>query len=104
MNKGIAVATGDFIGIPMPMMLSQWCAGGSGSAFGETSAKALYGDLDYVAADGTGRVVRRWRSGEKGPRSFSQGWMPPHQTLFLAGPCTPSMACILELRSAADSN
>ncbi len=66
MNKGIAVATGDFIGIlnaddafAHPSVLAAVAA-----RLEETSAKALYGDLDYVAADGSGRVVRRWRSGE----------------------------------------
>ncbi len=105
MNKGIAVATGDFIGIlnaddafAHPGVLAAVAA-----RLEETSAKALYGDLDYVAADGTGRVVRRWRSGEKGPRSFLQGWMPPHPTLFLARSMYAKHGLYtLELRSAAD--
>jgi glycosyltransferase len=69
----------------------------------ETGADALYGDLDYVAADGTGRVVRRWRSGEMGPRSFLRGWMPPHPTFFLAQSVYDEHGVYsLNLRSAAD--
>ena len=72
------------------------------SPFEETSAKALYGDLDYVAADGSGRVVRRWRSGERGAK-LSAG------VDAAASDVLPSPVHVhhhgvysLELRSAAD--
>jgi glycosyltransferase len=29
------------------------------------------------------RVLRRWRPGSHGPRSFYWGWMPPHPTFFV---------------------
>jgi glycosyltransferase len=105
MNKGIATATGDFIGIlnADDTYAHTGVLAAVAAHLKETSAKALYGDLDYVAADGSGRVVRRWRSGEKGPRSFLQGWMPPHPTFFLARSMyTNHGVYSLELRSAAD--
>ena len=105
MNKGVAAATGDFIGIlnaddtyAHDVVLAAVAA-----RLVETGAQALYGDLDYVAEDGSGRVVRRWRSGAMGPRSFLRGWMPPHPTFFLARSVYAKHGVYsLDLRSAAD--
>ena len=44
---------------------------------------AVYGDLDYVSARDTGRVIRRWRSGDWDAERLRAGWMPPHPTLYL---------------------
>lgn len=52
-------------------------------AFACTGADAVYGDLDYVSAEDTSRVIRRWRSGQFTPQRLAQGWMPPHPTLFV---------------------
>jgi glycosyltransferase len=52
-------------------------------AFAATGADAVYGDLDYVAADDPARVIRHWRSGDFSPGSLARGWMPPHPTLFV---------------------
>jgi glycosyltransferase len=43
----------------------------------------VYGDLDYVAANDTTRIIRRWRSGAYDPKKLGRGWMPPHPTLYL---------------------
>ncbi len=44
----------------------------------------VYGDLDYVAANDTGRIIRKWRSGAYSPEKLRRGWMPPpHPTLYL---------------------
>ena len=105
MNKGVAAATGDFIGIlnADDTYAHNGVLAAVAARLEETGADALYGDLDYVAADGTGRVVRRWRSGEMGPRSFLRGWMPPHPTFFLAQSVYDEHGeYSLDLRSAAD--
>ena len=105
MNKGVAAATGDFIGIlnADDTYAHNGVLAAVAARLEETGADALYGDLDYVAADGSGRVVRRWRSGEMGPRSFLRGWMPPHPTFFLARSMyTNHGVYSLELGSAAD--
>jgi glycosyltransferase len=52
-------------------------------AFARTGADAVYGDLDYVAANDTSRIIRHWKSKSFTPRILSQGWMPPHPTLFV---------------------
>ncbi|TWR27940.1 glycosyltransferase [Mucilaginibacter achroorhodeus] len=40
----------------------------------------VYGDLDYL--DGTGKIIRKWRSGKYKKGSFNFGWMPPHPTFY----------------------
>ncbi|WP_170519617.1 glycosyltransferase family 2 protein [Ruegeria atlantica] len=51
--------------------------------FEETGADAVYGDLEYVSARDTNKVVRHWVSGPYGPHKLKRGWMPPHPSLFI---------------------
>lgn len=44
---------------------------------------AIYGDLKYVQAADTTKVLRHWKSGTFSPTLLQKGWMPPHPTLFL---------------------
>lgn len=80
MNKGIALATGDIIGIlnsddcySAPDVLSAVRA-----AFEQGRADSVYGNLLYVK---DGRSYRYWRAGCQ--RSFRTGWMPPHPAFFV---------------------
>lgn len=84
-NRGIARAQGEIIGLmhsddlfAAPDILAE-----VSEAFADPNVDAVYGDLDYVSLEDTSRVVRRWRSGEFSPDRLSQGWMPPHPTLYL---------------------
>lgn len=84
-NRGIARATGDVIGLLHSddifgdtTILSQVAA-----AFEEPAVDGVYGDLDYVSAIDTRKIVRRWRSGPYTPNRLRKGWMPPHPTLYL---------------------
>lgn len=84
-NRGIARASGDVIGIlhsddffASPSVLEKVA-----EAVAPPDVKGAYGDLDYVSAFNPSRVVRRWRSGAYAPEKLAQGWMPPHPTLFL---------------------
>lgn len=43
---------------------------------------AVYGDLAYVDANDTERVVRYWQSGLFSRSGFLWGWMPPHPTFY----------------------
>lgn len=105
MNKGVNAATGDYVGIlnADDAYAHDGVLAAVAKRLDETCAKALYGDLDYVAEDGSGKVVRRWRSGAFGRRSFLHGWMPPHPTFFLAKSMySEHGGYSLALRSAAD--
>jgi len=85
LNKGVRNATGDVVGL---MHSDDFFAHDKVletvvDAFTRTGADAVYGDLDYVAADDTARVIRHWKSKDFAPRILVQGWMPPHPTLFV---------------------
>lgn len=85
LNKGLARATGDVIGL---MHSDDFFADDEvlqsvALAFAESDIDAVYGDLDYVAKTDTARIVRRWRSGNYSSAKLARGWMPPHPTLFL---------------------
>ncbi|WP_235820497.1 glycosyltransferase family 2 protein [Falsiruegeria litorea] len=84
-NKGIQRATGDVIGLMhsddlfADQRVLSWVA----EAFRDPDIDGVYGDLDYVAADDTSTIIRRWRSGTYAPEKLRRGWMPPHPTLYL---------------------
>ncbi|NDC76356.1 MAG: glycosyltransferase [Chitinophagia bacterium] len=85
MNKGIALASGDVVGIlnsddfyAHPDVLHKVVA-----AFEDPSVDAVYGDLLYVDAENPRRVLRSWKSGRYRPGRFKWGWMPPHPTFFV---------------------
>jgi glycosyltransferase len=44
---------------------------------------AVYGDLAYVDAENTDRIVRYWKAGSYRRESFLYGWMPPHPTFYI---------------------
>lgn len=82
MNKGIARATGDVVGI---LNSDDFYAGPgvlAAIAEGCGDVDAVYGDLDFVDADDTGRVVRQWRGSQHTPGAFLKGWHPAHPTFY----------------------
>jgi glycosyltransferase involved in cell wall biosynthesis len=85
LNRGLARASGDVIGLlhSDDMLAHPDVLARVAQRFAETGADAVYGDLDYVSAQNTDRVIRHWRSGEYHPARLREGWMPPHPTLFL---------------------
>ena len=85
LNKGMARASGDVVGImhsddffPDTAVLQDVAV-----AFADPMFDAVYGDLDYVAKTDTSRVIRHWKSGAFDPSRLAWGWMPPHPALFL---------------------
>lgn len=85
LNKGLRIATGDAVGV---MHSDDFYADRNvladvAQAFEDSGADAVYGDLEYVSADNTSRVIRHWNAGEYSRSKLSRGWMPPHPTLFI---------------------
>ena len=84
-NRGIARATGDIVGL----LHSDDFFGGAdtleliAAACERKGVDGVYGDLQYVSASDPDRVIRYWRSGEFDRRKLARGWMPPHPTLYL---------------------
>lgn len=81
MNKGIALATGEVIGIlnSDDRYVDATVLSTVASAF-ETNVQldTCYGNLLYVKGE---KPYRYWRSGH--PRTFKFGWMPPHPSFFV---------------------
>jgi glycosyltransferase len=115
-NKGIAMASGEVIGIlnsddfyTSPDVLKK-VAG----LFEDPLVHACYGDLEYVETLNSGckgamadsarfRVVRYWKSGQYRPGSFYWGWMPPHPTFFVRKSVYEAYGLFrLDMGSAAD--
>lgn len=86
LNKGIALATGDAIGILHSD--DQFSHSGVLQRVAETFANGdvdiVYGDLDYVDRRSGTQVIRRWKAGKFWPGRLKRGWMPPHPSVFLA--------------------
>ena len=105
MNKGIAAAKGDIIGIlnsddfyTHPEVISRVVA--QMEALG---ADLLYADLEYVDPLDTSKVVRNWKSSAYKKNKFLQGWMPPHPTLFVRREVYAQFGVFnLDFRFAAD--
>lgn len=105
MNKGIAIATGEVIGIlnsddiyPDAAVLSLIA-----QVFADPAVKTAYADLQYVQQHDLDKVIRTWRSGSFSKRNFYYGWMPPHPTFFVRKEVYDQVGLFdLSLRSAAD--
>ena len=85
MNKGIAAATGDIIGIlnsddfyPNSFIISNVAR-----TFEKQGCDAAYGDLVYVKFFDIDKIVRYWQSGEYTVKKVKNGWMLPHPTFFV---------------------
>lgn len=85
MNKGIAAATGDVVGIlnsddfyPNSFVISNVA-----STFEKQRCDAVYGDLVYVKFFNIDKIIRYWQSGEYTVKKIKNGWMLPHPTFFV---------------------
>ena len=84
-NRGIARATGDVIGLMHSddLFASEGVLQSVAEAFARSDVDGVYGDLVYVSATDPSRVIRTWVSGPYHPERLRRGWMPPHPTLYL---------------------
>lgn len=85
MNKGLALASGDVIGLlnaddfyANDTILTQVA-----EVFKDASIQACYADLVYVDQEDTSRVIRYWKSRDFKLGLFKRGWMPAHPTFFV---------------------
>lgn len=87
MNKGIALATGDVIGIlnSDDFYASPDCLSEIVKAMADVDA--VYGDLDFVSHDDSSKIVRRWRGSQHTPGAFFRGWHPAHPTFYARREC-----------------
>lgn len=105
MNKGVALASGEVIGIlnSDDIYADEKVLQDVMNIFKDECVDACYADLQYVRADDLDKVTRTWISGHYKPTSFYWGWMPPHPTFFVRKRVYEQIGHFnLELRSAAD--
>jgi glycosyltransferase len=85
MNKGIELATGEIVGIlnSDDFYTEDDVVERVVETFQSSGCDAVYGDLDYVDANDTKKVLRKWVAGGYKRSLFLNGWMPPHPTFFV---------------------
>lgn len=84
MNKGLRLATGEFVGfLNADDVFADCDVVARIVAAALPSVDAVYGDLAYVDKERTGRIVRYWSSGPFQHASLRHGWMPPHPTFYV---------------------
>jgi glycosyltransferase involved in cell wall biosynthesis len=105
LNKGIAMASGDVIGM---IHSDDFYTGNDviekiARAISESDADAAYADLYYVDKNDTALIFRKWKSGQYKHGMFLNGWMPPHPTFFAKKECYKKFGSFnMSLVSAAD--
>lgn len=105
MNKGVALATGDIIGVlnSDDFYCSNDVIEEVVRAFRENNTDCLYGDLNYVDSVNTTKILRKWRSGDYRKENFLKGWMPPHPTFFVRKSCYQKFGTFdTQFKSASD--
>lgn len=105
MNKGIAIVSGEVIGIlnSDDVYLHSKVLSKVMEAFRDPSVDVVYGDLQYVKYDDLNKVTRTWKSGTFTKKKFYYGWMPPHPAFFVRKKVYKHSGTFnLSLRSAAD--
>lgn len=106
MNKGLAVANGDVIGILNSDDLyfdKQVVENVMYQFKNNNSLDIVYGSLEYVKGSDVNKVVRNWKSKPYRSSFFEFGDVPPHPTLFLRNHVYESIGTFnLQFKLAAD--
>ncbi|WP_286163954.1 glycosyltransferase family 2 protein [Loktanella sp. PT4BL] len=84
-NKGMSRATGDVVGLlhSDDVFADEGVLSRVAEAFADPDIDCIYGDLQYVSASDTTRVIRHWTSGPFNRSNLKRGWMPPHPTFYI---------------------
>ena len=84
-NKGISIATGEIIGVlhADDLFYDNDIIKQIAQEFIHGNYSGVYGDLQYVNAQNTNKVIRYWKSCDYKLSLLKSGWMPPHPTLFV---------------------
>ena len=105
MNKGVAMTTGDVVGIlnSDDFYANSNVVAKAAQLLQEKNIDAVYGDLLYVHSNTIDKVRRYWKSGDYQKNAFLWGWMPPHPTFFVKREVYEKYGCFnTNFISAAD--
>jgi len=105
LNKGIAMATGEVIGLlhSDDFYVDSDVVKKYAQLFEKDRPDAAYSDLYYVDKTDTNKIVRKWKSGKYHQNAFINGWMPPHPTFFVKREVYKKYGHFnLDFKSAAD--
>lgn len=86
LNKGLRIATGDYIGLVHSddFLFSRHTVSHIARQLEQTQADFLYGDGLFVCSDNTQKVVRNWIGGTYSPLKVRHGWLPLHPTCYIS--------------------
>ena len=89
MNRGIARATGDVIGIlnSDDFYHDEHVLEDINRAMENQPIECVYGDLKFVQAENPKRVVRIWKGSQHENGAFLRGWHPAHPTFYARREC-----------------
>lgn len=84
MNRGIARATGDVVGIlnSDDFYHDEHVLEDINRAMEGQPIECVYGDLKFVQSDNTHKVVRIWKGSQHRNGKFLKGWHPAHPTFY----------------------
>ena len=85
MNKGIAMATGDVIGIlnSDDVYMNAHVISDLMRLMHSQNTEVVFADLILVDSSNQNKVLRYYDSGRFHPNKFKYGWMPAHPTVFV---------------------
>lgn len=89
MNQGIAAATGDVVGIlnSDDFYTDSHVLGKIADAMSDNTIGAVYGNLVFVDAVDTNKVIRTWKGSQHVAGGFLRGWHPAHPTFYARKKC-----------------
>ncbi len=89
MNKGIAMATGDVIGVlnSDDFYTDEFVLSDIAAIFTKQNPDCVYGNLEFVDAADTAKVFRTWIGSQYTPGAFLKGWHPAHPTFYARRAC-----------------
>jgi glycosyltransferase involved in cell wall biosynthesis len=85
MNKGIAMASGDVVGIlnSDDFYFDNKVIEDIVSYMYSKNTDSIYGNIIMVHPDNIHKTIRVWKSSAFKPNSFKKGWHPPHPAFFV---------------------
>lgn len=85
MNKGLALATGDVVGIlnSDDFYMDKFVIEKVVKEFEKKDVASVYADLVFVKPENLDKIVRYYDSSYFNPEKFAYGWMPAHPTFFV---------------------